>query len=71
VNKNSSLSEAPLGKNGVSRLVGRLAAPVEAWKDRSLANEAHPHLYLDATNLKFRVVSLMLWKSAFLSEARA
>jgi len=49
------LSEAPLGKNVVSRLVGRLAAHVEAWKGRSLVGEAYPYLYLDATNLKVRV----------------
>lgn len=49
------LSEAPLGKNVVSRLVGRLSAHVEAWKGRSLAGEAYPYLYLDATNLKVRV----------------
>jgi transposase-like protein len=49
------LSEAPLGKNVVSRLVGRLAAHVEAWKGRSLAGEAYPYLYLDATNLKVRI----------------
>lgn len=49
------LGEAPLGKNVVSRLVGRLAAHVEAWKGRSLANEAYPYLYLDATNLKVRI----------------
>lgn len=49
------LSEAPLGKNVVSRLVGRLAAHVENWKTRSLKAETYPYLYLDATNLKVRV----------------
>lgn len=49
------LSEAPLGKNVVSRLVGRLAAHVESWKTRSLKEAAYPYLYLDATNLKVRV----------------
>ncbi len=49
------LSEAPLGKNVVSRLVGRLAAHVESWKTRSLKTETYPYLYLDATNLKVRV----------------
>jgi len=49
------LSEAPLGKNVISRLVGRLAAHVESWKARSLKEETYPYLYLDATNLKVRV----------------
>ena len=34
------LSEAPLGKNVISRLVGRLASHVENWKARSLKEEA-------------------------------
>lgn len=49
------LSEAPLDKNVVSRLVGRLSAHVEAWKSRSLASEKYVYLYLDATNLKVRL----------------
>jgi transposase-like protein len=49
------LSEAPLDKNVVSRLVGRLSAHVEAWKSRSLAQEKYVSVYLDATNLKVRL----------------
>ena len=49
------LCEAPLDKNVVSRLVGRLSGHVEAWKSRSLAQEKYVYLYLDATNLKVRL----------------
>lgn len=49
------LSEAPLDKNVVSRLVGRLSTHVEAWKSRSLAQEKYVYVYLDATNLKVRL----------------
>jgi putative transposase len=49
------LSDAPLGKNVVSRLVGRLAAHVETWKARSLKEQTYAFLYLDATNLKIRI----------------
>jgi len=49
------LAEAPLDKNVVSRLVGRLAEHVETWKSRKLEKDAYVYLYLDATNLKIRV----------------
>jgi transposase-like protein len=49
------LSDAPLGKNVISRLVSRLAAHVETWKARSLKEQTYAFLYLDATNLKIRI----------------
>lgn len=49
------LAEAPLDKNVVSRLVGRLAEHVEAWKSRKFEANAYLYLYLDATYLKIRV----------------
>ena len=49
------LTEAPLDKNVVSRLVGRLSAHVEAWKTRSLAAERYVYVYLDAPILKVRL----------------
>lgn len=49
------LSEAPLDKNVVSRLVSRLSGHVEAWKTRSLKEETYAYVYLDATNLKVRL----------------
>jgi putative transposase len=49
------LSDAPLGKNVISRLVGRLAGHVETWKARSLKEQTYAFVYLDATNLKIRI----------------
>ena len=49
------LSEAPLDKSVVSRLVSRLSGHVEAWKTRSLKDETYVYVYLDATNLKVRM----------------
>lgn len=49
-------SEAPVGKNVVSRLVQRLREHLEAWKERSLREETYAYVYLDATNLKVRLL---------------
>lgn len=50
------VSEAPVGKNVVSRLVHRLKDHLEAWKERSLREETYVYVYLDATNLRVRLL---------------
>jgi putative transposase len=50
------LSQAPLGKNVVSDLVQGLKEHLEAWKTRSLEGSTYVYLYLDATNLKIRLL---------------
>jgi putative transposase len=56
------LSEAPLSKSAVSRLVNRLEESYERWRQRDLAEERIVYLYLDAIYPKVRsagkVVSL-------------
>lgn len=47
---------APIGKNVVSRLVHGLKEHLEAWKDRSLKHDTYVYVYLDATNLRVRVL---------------
>lgn len=47
---------APLGKNVVSRLVLRLREHLEAWKNRSLRESTYVYVYLDATNLKVKIL---------------
>lgn len=49
-------SDAPVGKNVVSRLVQRLKEHLEAWKERRLDEETYVYVYLDATNLKVRLL---------------
>jgi putative transposase len=49
-------AEAPVGKNVVSRLVHRLREHLEAWKERSLREDTYVYVYLDATNLKVRLL---------------
>jgi transposase-like protein len=41
------LRGGPLGKDAVSRLVGRLAADFESWRERDLGTEDVRYLYLD------------------------
>ena len=50
------LSEAPLGKNVVSRLVQGLQEHLEGWKNQTLEKNTYVYLYLDATNLKIRLL---------------
>ena len=50
------VSEAPVGKNVVSRLVHRLKKHLEAWKGRRLDDCTYVYLYLDATNLRIRLL---------------
>jgi transposase-like protein len=50
------LSEAPLGKNVVSRLVQGLQEHLEGWKNQGLEKNTYVYLYLDATNLKIRLL---------------
>ena len=50
------LQEAPLSKSVISRLVQRLQEHVEEWKSRSLEGQTYVYLYLDATNLKVRIL---------------
>src|SRR2546429_8379378 len=56
------LTQAPLSKSAVSRLVARLEEGYQAWQKRDLAAERIVYLYLDAIYLKVRsggkVVSL-------------
>jgi transposase-like protein len=49
------LRGAPLSKSAVSRIVGRLKALFEEWRQRSLADQDLRYLYLDAIALKVRV----------------
>jgi putative transposase len=50
------LIDAPLGKNVVSDLVEGLKEHLETWKSRSLEGNTYVYLYLDATNLKIRLL---------------
>lgn len=50
------LGAAPLGKNVVSGLVQNLQEHLETWKTRSLEGSTYVYLYLDATNLKIRLL---------------
>lgn len=50
------LGQAPLGKNVVSDLVQGLQEHLETWKARSLEANTYVYLYLDATNLKIRLL---------------
>lgn len=48
------LKGAPLSRSAVSRIVGTLAAELEAWRTRPLAEVAVVYLYLDALALRVR-----------------
>lgn len=50
------LGAAPLGKNVVSDLVQNLQEHLETWKTRNLEGGTYVYLYLDATNLKIRLL---------------
>lgn len=50
------LGEAHLSKSAVSRVVGRLRALFEHWDQRDLSEERYAVIYLDAINLKVRMV---------------
>ena len=50
------ISKAPVGKNVVSRLVHRLKDHLQAWKERRLEECRYVYLYLDATNLRIRLL---------------
>ena len=49
------LGEQHLSKSAVSRVVGRLKALFQAWKERDLSEEQYPVIYLDAIHLKVRL----------------
>jgi transposase-like protein len=51
------LAKAPLDKNVISRLVGRLKDHLEEWRTRSLAGQTYLYLYLDATNFRVKLLS--------------
>ena len=51
------LGDAPISKSVISRLVPRLKQYVEEWKSRDLSKQNYVYLYLDATNLKVRILS--------------
>lgn len=48
------LSQAPLSKSAVSRLVARLEESYQQWQQRDLSAEQSVYLYLDAIDLKVR-----------------
>jgi transposase-like protein len=50
------LGEAHLSKSAVSRVVGRLKTMFEEWDRRDLSTERYAVVYLDAINLKVRLV---------------
>ena len=50
------LGEAHLSKSAVSRVVGRLKALFEEWDQRDLSAERYGVVYLDAINLRVRLV---------------
>ena len=49
-----ALSRVKVGKDAVSRIVGRLEEEQRAWRERSFEEKEYPYLYLDATYLKVR-----------------
>jgi transposase-like protein len=50
------LGEKDLSKSAISRLIKKLKAHFEAWRERDLSNEIYVVLYLDAMNLPVRLV---------------
>jgi putative transposase len=50
------LKEAPFSKSVVSGLVQGLKEHLETWKSRSLEKSSFVYLYLDATNLRIRLL---------------
>ena len=48
------MSKVRIGKDAVSRIASRLKEQHKAWRERSLEENGHPYLYLDATYLKVR-----------------
>jgi transposase-like protein len=50
------LAEAPVSRSVVSRLVQRLRAHLERWRQRRFERHAYAYVYLDATNLRVRVL---------------
>jgi putative transposase len=50
------LGEANLSKSAVSRVVARLKDLFARWSERDLSGESYPILYLDAINVKVRLV---------------
>lgn len=49
------LKDAPLSKDAVSRIVGRMAEDFEAWRQRDLSGEEIVYLFLDGWYPKVRV----------------
>ena len=49
------LEGAPLSKDAVSRLVGRMSEDFESWRTRDLANEEIVSLFLDGWCPKVRI----------------
>lgn len=47
--------ESGISKSEVSRICGQLDTDIAAWRDRSLADQATPYVFLDATYCKARV----------------
>lgn len=50
------IGNAPMSKSVISGLVGRLSKYLEEWKNRDLSKSRYVYLYLDAKNLKVRVL---------------
>lgn len=50
------LKEAPLSKSVISALVQGLKEHLETWRTRSLEKSSYVYVYLDATNLKVRLL---------------
>src|ERR1043166_9057615 len=49
------LKGGPLSKDAVSRLVGRLSADFNTWRDRDLSSDDIRYIYLDGWYAKVRV----------------
>ncbi len=47
--------ESGISKSEVSRICGQLDGDVAAWRERSLADQATPYVFLDATYCKARI----------------
>ena len=47
--------ESGISKSEVSRICGQLDTDIAAWRERSLADQATPYVFLDATYCKARV----------------
>jgi len=50
------VGEAPLSKSVISRLVYRIKEHLDEWRNRDLSKQEYVYLYLDAKNLKAKVL---------------